>query len=58
MRDGARTDGETEARRAVHEATGVRSRRVDRDLSMMLTTAREAGLTTLADDLSLSLAPG
>jgi hypothetical protein len=58
MRDGARTDGETEARRAVHEATGVRSRRVDRDLSMMLTTAREAGLTALADDLSLSLAPG
>lgn len=52
MRDGARVDGEEQARRAVLDAAGVRSRRVDRDLSMMLSTAREVGLTPLADDLA------
>jgi len=55
MRDGARVDGEAEARRAVREATGVRSRRVDMDLSMMLTCARDVGLTSLADDLGRTL---
>ncbi len=56
LRDGARADGESEARRAVHEATGVRSRRVDRDLSMMITSTREVGLPSLADDLTTTLA--
>jgi hypothetical protein len=55
MRDGARVDVEAEARRAVLDATGVRSRRIDSDLSMMFTSAREVGLTTLADDLDLAL---
>jgi hypothetical protein len=40
----------------VLDATGVRSRRIDRDLSMMFTSAREVGLTTLADDLTLKSA--
>jgi transcriptional regulator with XRE-family HTH domain len=56
LRDGARSEGESEARRAAHEASGVRSRRVDQDLTMMIRSTREAGLSPLADDLTATLA--
>jgi hypothetical protein len=57
LRGGAREEGAEQARRAVHDAAGVRSRRVDSDLWMMLDSARQVGFSSLADELSESLAP-
>ncbi|WP_440064671.1 hypothetical protein [Streptosporangium sp. OZ121] len=52
MRAGDREAGEREARQAVRDATGVRSRRVASDLRMMVSDARAHGMNTLADDLT------
>lgn len=55
MRAGDREAGEREARRAVRDAAGVRSRRVSDDLRMMVAGARTHGLGGLADELAHSM---
>ncbi|MFF5206089.1 hypothetical protein [Streptosporangium sp. NPDC000396] len=58
MRAGDRECGEREARRAVRDADGVRSRRVSSDLQMMVTGARTYGMSGLADELTRSITQG
>lgn len=56
MRAGDREHGEREARRAVQDATGVRSRRISGDLQMMVAGARTHGMNGLADELTHAIA--
>ncbi|MCT9932928.1 hypothetical protein N5079_22225 [Planotetraspora sp. A-T 1434] len=56
MRAGDLENSEREARRAVKDAIGVRSRRVSSDLTMMIESARSHGMGQLADELARSLA--
>lgn len=56
MRAGDHEVGERQARRAVQDAVGVRSRRISSDLQMMMAGARAHGMSGLADELTHSMA--